>query len=897
MLFPFIVVGLTTGSIYALGGVGLVLTYKTSRIFNFAYGAIATTGAYVFYTLHQQHHMNWPLAAFISVIGVGAILGWLFEPFARALTKAPLAMQVGATVGVFVFVSAFFAVVYGDNQRIFRPFLPHSNFNLGNTVVSYDQLITVIVALVATLVLYAVFRFSRMGVAMRGVVDNSELLDLAGTPPARVRRLAWFIGCSFAAASGLLLAPNINFDSATLTLLIVQCFGAAAIGAFSSLPLTYVGGLVIGVAYSLLTKYTLSGSSILQGMPPSTPFLVLFVVLLLMPKRWLAASTRVVPVRPQWSAPLRVQAVGGVLMIIALAFVPSLVGVKIGEWTLGLTYVVLFLSLGLLVRTSGQVSLSHLSFAAVGAAAFSHLTVGHGIPWLPSLLLAGLIAVPVGMLLAIPAIRLGGIYLALATFGFGLALQYMFYSSESLMFGIAGAAEPRPHLSWLEISSDGGYYYVVLGIVVVITLAVVSVNRTRLGRLLRAMADSPLALETNGTNVQITRLLVFAVSAFLAGIAGALIGVNTEIATGASFDPIASLTLITLILIVVGGEPWYALMAAASYIVIPAYIPGGNVAYYLQMLFGASAVMVAINGIPTLPLGMRNAIDRLGGRKRAGPAPPAESIEVIKRERTPISDGALEVRGVQVRFGGLVAVDGLSLTAPTGQITGLIGPNGAGKTTTFNACSGLVRPTGGSIWLDGRDVTKMSASRRARLGLGRTFQQMELFDALTVAENASLGHEASLAGANPARQLLSSPSEARTVSDAVAEALDLCGIANLSGEIAGSLSTGQRRLVELARCLAGPYRILLLDEPSSGLDHRESEQFGQILNRVVYERGVGILLVEHDMSLVMRVCDHIHVLDFGIPIFNGTPEEVTASSIVQHAYLGQPDEALAEPGA
>ena len=163
-----------------------------------------------------------------------------------------------------------------------------------------------------------------------------------------------------------------------------------------------------------------------------------------------------------------------------------------------------------------------------------------------------------------------------------------------------------------------------------------------------------------------------------------------------------------------------------------------------------------------------------------------------------------------------------------------------------------------------------------------------------MAENVAIGGEAALAGANPIRQLISRRSEHRAVREAVADALALCGIEDLAEQLAGSLSTGQRRLVELARCLAGSYRILLLDEPSSGLDHHESDEFGRILERVVAERGVGILLVEHDMSLVMGICEYIHVLDFGVPIFEGSPAEVLESTVVQHAYLGEPDAALAE---
>jgi ABC-type branched-subunit amino acid transport system ATPase component len=252
---------------------------------------------------------------------------------------------------------------------------------------------------------------------------------------------------------------------------------------------------------------------------------------------------------------------------------------------------------------------------------------------------------------------------------------------------------------------------------------------------------------------------------------------------------------------------------------------------------------------------------------------------------SPSADG-LVLRDLVVRFGGILAVDGVSLDVPVGRLTGLIGPNGAGKTTTFNACSGLNRPESGSIHLFGQDVSQTSASARARLGLGRTFQRMELFDRLSVAENVALGRESQLVGQRLLGSLFSTRSETATVREASAAALELCGLGDLRDRRAGALSTGQRRLVELARALAGDFQLLLLDEPSSGLDAGETERFGQILTTVVAERGTGILLVEHDMELVTSVCDHIYVLDFGRLIEEGTVAHVVDSDIVRAAYLG-----------
>jgi ABC-type branched-subunit amino acid transport system ATPase component len=269
-----------------------------------------------------------------------------------------------------------------------------------------------------------------------------------------------------------------------------------------------------------------------------------------------------------------------------------------------------------------------------------------------------------------------------------------------------------------------------------------------------------------------------------------------------------------------------------------------------------------------------------------------ETIDVTSDVAT--TDGSsfrgLRVRDVVVRFGGLLAVDGVTLDVPVGHAIGLIGPNGAGKTTTFNACSGLNRPTSGRVELFGQDVSGASAAARARLGMGRTFQRMELYDRLTVRQNVAMGLEARLVGKRKLLgSIMSTRSERREVADATERALERCGITRLANSRAGVLPSGQRRLVELARALAGGFELLLLDEPSSGLDPSETAGFAAVLRSVVGEDGCGILLVEHDMSLVRAVCEYTYVLDFGKLIAEGPTREVLESDIVRAAYLGEED--------
>jgi ABC-type branched-subunit amino acid transport system ATPase component/branched-subunit amino acid ABC-type transport system permease component len=882
---PFIVAGIAAGSIYGLAATGLVLTYKTSGIFNFGQGALATAAAYIFYAMHYANNINWIVSLVVSVGIAGPVMGLGMERISRRLSQQSVAWKIVATTGLILIVQGLGTIKYGSDTIDVTQFLPKGNdsFEVGGVNISYAQLIVTIVGVVAVAGLYALFRWTRTGTAMRAVVDDPDLLAMQATNPVRVRRGAWIIGTTFAALSGVLVLPFVGLDAIALTYIVVQAFGAAALGAFSSIPLTFFGAIVIEIAANISQKYVVNVTW-LGGLPDSLPFIVLFIVLILLPRRRLASGAGI-ELRPplQWQGPIRIRAVTGIVVVALLAVVPWVVGADyIGFWTIGLTQMIMLLSLGLLVKTSGQVSLCQATFAAIGAVAFSQLTVGAGIPWFAALLFAGLIVVPVGAFLAIPAIRLPGLFLALATFGFGIFVQQMLYST-SWMFTVSenGRAIPRPSIG----SSDTGYYYVVLIILVVTALIMVAIHELRLGRLLRGLSDSPLAVATMGLSTNTTRVIVFCISAFFAAISGVLYSASIHFAVSSDihFDPFYSLTLLAILALAPFAEPWYAVFGLIA-AVIPGYLTSPNVTWWLNVIFGVSAVAVALRGGHAgMPARLRQFFERFG-HPRAAAEPAAAAL--VPPQRAPEGDG-LQVKDLRVAFGGLVAVDGLSFSVPLGRITGLIGPNGAGKTTTFDACSGLNRRIGGGqISLRGKEVTRLAAPARGRLGLGRTFQRMALCERLTVAENVALGRESGLGGASVLRQLAATRSQRADTRAAAWSAMELCGITELAGIQAGALSTGQRRLVELARCLAGQFDVLILDEPSSGLDRSETEALGRILRRTVEERGCGILLVEHDMSLVMNVCEYIYVLDFGKLLFEGDPPNVAASPEVQAAYLG-----------
>jgi ABC-type branched-subunit amino acid transport system ATPase component/branched-subunit amino acid ABC-type transport system permease component len=904
-MLPFVFAGLTTGSIFAIAAMGLVLTYKTSGIFNFAHGALASASAFLFYFLHDQRDVPWPIAAALCVLGAGPLLGLVLERLARRLQSRPLTVKILGTVGLLLVIQGAIDLVYPPGvQRSVPQFLPTGPVSLFGTPVALYRIIIVALALVVMIALTLLLRRSRAGLAMRAVVDDAELLDTVGTSPVRTRRLAWVIGSCTAALSGVLLVPLLQLDSTTFTLLIVTAFGAAAFGAFTNLPLVYAGGLVIGVGQAVLQKYFLNATSLAGGLAPALPFLVLFALLLAAPRLRRPGGSGFVLPRPRdggWTPPWTVRAGGTVVLLAVLLCVPLFAGFHIVAWTRFLAYVIVFLSLGLLVRLSAQVSLAHVSFMVIGVATFAHLTSA-GWPWPLALPAAGAVAAPVGALLAIPAIRFPGLYLALATFGFGLLLQSAFYA-QPYMFGPLGFGLdlPRPRLG--PLSGDTGYYYLVLAFTVAAALLVLVIERGRLGRLLRAMADSPAGLAACGASINVSKVLVFCLSASMAAVAGVLDGAAMGNVGPEGYQPLVSLQLFAVMAIAIGRLPWYAVVAAAGHVLIPAQLSNdAAVTSALTLVFGAIAVQIAVQQAPpAVPEAVRRALDRLAApplrrRRRDDGAPaPAEAVPAVLAAET--GDASLSVTGLTVRYGGHVAVDEVSLTARTGEITGLIGPNGAGKTTVFNACSGSLRPAAGSVTLGGDRVDRLGAPARARHGLGRTFQRVELFDTLTVRENVALGREGRYANWNPLTHLVARPAQSADVARRTSIALTLCGLDDVADVSVATLSTGRRRLVELARCLAGGFGLLLLDEPSSGLDRAETEAFGDILTRVVREGGVGVLLVEHDVTLINRLCDRVYVLDFGRQIFAGGAREARESERVRDAYLGQGAGRLATPGS
>jgi branched-subunit amino acid ABC-type transport system permease component len=600
---PYVLTGIADGSIYAVAAIGLVLTYKTSGIFNFAIGAQAAASAYVFYTMRETIGLPWPVAALFSVILVGLIGSLLLERIAFWLTGAPAAMKVVATIALVVLLESVLTGVYGQATIQFTSFLPTSGAHLFGVTILGSQLVEFALAVGSTIGLYLFFKRSRLGISMHAVVDSPTLLALEATNPVVVRRYAWAIGSCFISSSGILLAPALGIDVNIYLLVYIAAFGAAAVGAFSSLPITLAAAMGIGITMNVMSD-KLAGQTnlVLAELYTQVPFLVLVAALLLVPRAKLITrgADAVRKLRPATTFPAPVTATGAVVGIAIAVAVPFIVEpAYVNQYTTGIGFAVVLISLGLLLWTSGQISLCQMAFAAIGASTFGH-AIAAGMPWLAALAVAVLVAVAAGALAAIPSFRLSGIYLAVATFGFGLLLQNLIYPTF-LMFGQSDFVSiPRPHLLGINAQSDRAYYFVALAVAVLCSGAVIGLRRSRLGRLLRGMSDSPLALEAHGANTRLTRLYVFGAGAGIAAVGGVLIAGVTQSAGGTPTGPFGYFNSVVLlaVLAICGSQPILSpVIAAFLFEVVKVYRPfsGAWFAKYEGVFFGLGALTVALS--------------------------------------------------------------------------------------------------------------------------------------------------------------------------------------------------------------------------------------------------------------------------------------------------------------
>lgn len=619
-LLAFTIVGLVTGCIYAMTATGLVVTYTTTGIFNFAHGAVGMISAFMFWQLWQGWHVN-VFLSLVLVLGVLApAFGVLIERvLMRPLYGAPVDITVVVTLGLLLALVGLANIIWSPGeQRLLPQFFNGSGFRAGQVLVTYHQLITVAVAVGIALGLRVLFGGTRTGIAMRAVVDNPDLLAMAGGRPIRIQQLAWALGSSLAAVAGILLAPLAQLDILLLTLLVVNGYAAAMIGRLRALPATVIGALLIGLGQRYALGYA-PGSGFLSKIQNVIPMFVLFVVLIVLKQDRLRTATFAGAVAPRVASLRSSLAWGGVLVVSAFVLSQVLGDVNIRTATNGVALGLVLLSLVLLTGYGGMVSLGQMAFVGIGAFSMGKLGGGGS---LVGIVAAVVISAVIGGLIALPTLKLRGLYLALATFAFATVMDQAVFVQA---FGTGGALQvDRPKLPGIPTQSDGAFLVFCAAVFALVSIGLLALRRSSFGRRLVALNDSPAACATLGVNINNTKLITFAMASGLAGLGGALYGgVPGQVSP---LDFAALLSLVVLLLARVGGINTCtgALLGAMTFALFPVLqkaVPSLANLQYLLTGLAAIAVGRDPNGLGGRIAGIAEQL-----RSRFSPPPPPRVV-------------------------------------------------------------------------------------------------------------------------------------------------------------------------------------------------------------------------------------------------------------------------------
>lgn len=616
-ILSFTILGLFTGAAYAIAASGLVLTYTTTRVFDIAHGAFGMVMAFTFWDLSQRQGMpTW--LALVLVLGVIAPgTGWLVQRFVtRGLGEGPVSVSLVVTVGLFVGLIGLAQYIWPPAPRTVPPFLPDSGVQLGDTYVTAHQIITIALSAVVALMLYVLLNRTRIGTAMRASVDNPVLLKLFGGNPDRVASLSWAIGISLAALAGILLTPVIGLSYYDLTLLVINAYAAAMLGRLTSLPWTFVGAMGLGIMQSFAVAYLPSQGN-LAGLRAVVPALFLFGVIIAMPQ----AQLRIGQVKGIVTAPVpsMTKSVGWGIALLGLV---ALLAASMSDANLLLvgtaaTYAMVMLSLVLLTGYGGHVSLAQFTFAGVGALAYAKLDE----PNLYGLLMSALIAAGVGALVALPVLRLTGLYLALSTLAFGVLMDKLVFQAD-FAFGFNGTLHAdRLTVLGHGFTSTGAYVLVMAVFLVLMAVALLTLRRGVLGRLLIAMRDSPAACGTLGLDMRWFRVALFGLSAGMAGLAGGLFAGLRGTIGAADFQLFNSLPLLLLAVVCGVTSVSGAALGGVGLMLLPVLQssrPELAGLVFVVLGFGAVALGRDPNGLANLMFGLGRRLDgRFGSRVRS----------------------------------------------------------------------------------------------------------------------------------------------------------------------------------------------------------------------------------------------------------------------------------------
>jgi branched-chain amino acid transport system permease protein len=553
-LLPFIVLGLFAGAIYSLASLGIVLTYKTTGIFNFAYGGIAMFCAYVFWQLRDQWGLSQWLAIPILLVVVAPILGLILESMFRSLASSAPEVQIVVSLGVLAFFTTLVPIVFGSTDQQLDTIFPRGQFTaFSDVVITGNEAGTFLLAVAMAVALSLLLRRTKLGTATRAVVDNRDLASLVAVSPNVVSQSAWIISTIFAAIAGILLSAQEGLVTYVLPFLVIYSFAPAVLGRLTNLPLAFAGSLALGLIDNILAKYGSSG--FIANLETSIPYLALLVLLVIYGKRLteVRASARPLSSGRAVASPKRDGALWLVGAIVAFTVLPNVFSdATVHSLAEAMAYAVVALTLVVLTGWTGQISLAQLSFAGIGAFTAAHIAGTDAGKFPLAVVVAILIAVPVSLLIGALVLRLTGLFLALATMAFALVMDNVFFSMQSISGGITGLTLTTAKIGPISLSGVHAQYYLCAIVLVVATAGAWLLRRGPIGRRLQMIRDAPNAAATLGASVTVTKLAVFAGCAAVAAVGGTLLAMTQTTVDPSQFSFNTSLEL--LLVVVLGGR-------------------------------------------------------------------------------------------------------------------------------------------------------------------------------------------------------------------------------------------------------------------------------------------------------------------------------------------------------
>jgi ABC-type branched-subunit amino acid transport system ATPase component/ABC-type branched-subunit amino acid transport system permease subunit len=924
---PIVLLGLIVGSTYGLLAVGLVLIYRSNRIINFAHGQIGSFGAAVFGVLVATHHLPYwlmfPLAlAFSALIGAGVEAGVV-----RRLRNAPRLMSVIATLGFGAFLLGFEQAVNQTTQSGLRfpepPGMP--TFTVGTFLVtrSYASMLFLTPIVVAALTVF--LRYTRLGSAMRAAAANPDAALLSGIFASRMSTAAWAIAGAVSCFTAVFILPLQAFvaENTFGPSILLKALATAVVARMTSLPIALGSGIALGVL-----EQVLAFNRVAAGTFDIVLFGLILVGLLILPPPGArsgedsgSAWASVQSWKPLPAAYRRAFLVrNGSTVLWVGAFVVGALAPLVTSYraTSALTTIYAFsiagVSLGIITGLAGQLSLGQFALAGIGAAVAVHVANSTG-NFTLALLVGGAAGAGASAVVGLPALRIRGLMLAVTTLAFALAARNWLFQ-RSWMFGGSGVRVGKPLIGSLSLDGTKRYYYFVLFFLVASIWVAKHIWRGGLGRIMTALRDNEDAARTFTIAAPMRKLQAFGIAGFLAGVAGAVYAFEIGQIAHPNFELGLSINIVAIT--VIGGVgllagpligalyifglpdflPFDAATLAASaagWLLLILYVPGGLAAVMEPIRNRLARAVAAWSGVDV----ESSDADVAAMARGDGSALPARRRTMTRptRVRRRAGPKLLVGQGLTKRYGGVLAVDNVSIDVHQGETLGVIGPNGAGKTTLFELLSGFTKPDAGHIELDGRPLTRriefgrygfsatLSPEHRGRLGLIRSFQDSSLFPTMTVEQVLMLAFER----ADPTRLLPAVFGSHVQEEPKRKQALDLISMMGLDPyreRQIRELSTGTRRITELACMMALSPRLLLLDEPSSGIAQRETEALGALLERVKRDVGTTMVVIEHDIPLVMGISDRVIAMESGRVIAVGSPKQVRNDPRVVESYIG-----------